>query len=129
MTQQQAESVKDLASKKEIIKQAYIQSKMVPFNQATLFDVFKKSGLKVQTFVDTIWELFKKDEKIYFLSARRRRSIPKRELRIIDRLLERVPKKKRIFFPLARYMSWKNIGEKNEPARCTRSQGLGKGYG
>lgn len=92
---------------KRIIREAYIKSRVVPFNQATLFDVFKASGLRLQVFVDTIWELFKEDEKIWFLSARRRRSIPKRELKVIDALLEKVPMKKRLFFPLARYMAWR----------------------
>jgi len=93
--------------KKEIIKDAYFKCKMSPFNQAVLYEVFKTSGLKFDIFIDTIWELFKIDEQIWFLSARRRRGIPKRELQLIDALLERVPQRQRVFAPIARYMAWR----------------------
>lgn len=93
---------------KEKIREAYFKCKTNPFNQATLFDVFKESGLKAEVFIDTIWRLFRIEGQIWFLSARRRRGIPKRELKLIDALIEKVPQRRRIFFPLARYMAWRN---------------------
>lgn len=93
---------------KEIIKKAYLKCKITPFNQATLYEVFKASGLKQDTFIETIWGLFKVDEQIWFLSARRRQGIPKKELKFIDALLEKIPERDRFFAPIARYMAWRN---------------------